>query len=96
MTRPIPGEQVPNSWAVANKMHKAGRGRMDQWRCVSCEHWEPQPSEYHGQDAGACRRIVDESPIPSDELAATWDYEGWSSGICTRASFGCVLWRARS
>ena len=58
--------------------------------CATCKHWK-HPVGIEGVFR-ECHGIVDSNMTSrEDHIAYTWDYEGWSSGINTRADFGCVL-----
>ena len=69
--------------------------QTDMKRCRTCKHWGDPSDESHGPtDAPRdCSRIChdDRDDIDPEPLAYTMDASDYSSHLCTRPEFGCVL-----
>ncbi len=63
--------------------------------CATCSHFAPgNVPPRLGDGWGDCNLITDaEEP---GQLAVTWDYEGYASGLYVSPEFGCVQWKERA
>ncbi len=61
--------------------------------CRDCQHFTGLALSLPelGLDWGNCQWITDARE--PGHLAATWDYEGYSSGLYVSADFGCIQWK---
>lgn len=68
---------------------------MNERQCNTCADWDASPQFY--TCFGSCGRAAGNAGQASDDtsLAFAADAEMYNACLCTKATFGCVQWRAK-